>query len=132
MAALLGYVDYPSYVLDVKMAKSLNSVEEFTDKIHQKVVPLAKTDIETLLSYKQVFFHKISQFSLFQEDKKIRNEEYDGILHDWDISYYSNILKEKEYGVDDELVRQYFPMNHVLEKMFDIYQRVLGNAWASP
>lgn len=76
-------------------------------------MPLAKQDIEKLLFYKQ-------------KEKQERNEVFDDILNDWDTSYYSNILKEVEYGVDDELVRQYFPMNYVLEKMFEIYQRVLG------
>ena len=44
----------------------------------------------------------------------------------WDWRYFSNQLKKEKYNVDAEQLRVYFPYQHVLDGMFNIYQRIFG------
>ena len=43
-----------------------------------------------------------------------------------DIGYYKNQLIKKQYQVNNEELRAYFPMEQCLKGMFDIYQKLLG------
>jgi len=113
LAQILDFQDYPSYVLDIKMAKTKSRVEDFENKIWSKLLPLGQKELEKLLYLKE-------------QEKKSRNENFDGKINEWDFSYYINMLKENEYGVDDETVRQYFPMETTLIKMFNIFETILG------
>ncbi|ETO03531.1 hypothetical protein RFI_33874, partial [Reticulomyxa filosa] len=55
-------------------------------------------------------------------------------LHDDDIKillklkeeYYIRIREEKEFGVDENLVKEYFPVNVVVQGALDIYQELLS------
>ena len=38
----------------------------------------------------------------------------------WDIKYYINKYKENNFKLDEEELRYYFPIKHVIEKMFKI------------
>lgn len=40
--------------------------------------------------------------------------------------YYHQVLLKDEYGVDNELVRQYFPLDHVVEVTLQVYQELLS------
>jgi len=47
------------------------------------------------------------------------------VLEQWDISFYSRKLREKEAQVDEELLRQYFPLEHVRDEIFRLYEELL-------
>ena len=47
-------------------------------------------------------------------------------LEAWDTGFYANMILKREYGVDKEAVRQYFPLDHVVATTLDIYQELLG------
>src|SRR5690606_11295408 len=40
--------------------------------------------------------------------------------------YYANQVKKREYSLDDEVIRQYFPKDRVMEGVLNIYQTILG------
>ena len=44
----------------------------------------------------------------------------------WDWRYYTNQLKKQQYNVDTEALRAFFPLQKVLEGMFNIYQSIFG------
>jgi len=44
----------------------------------------------------------------------------------WDFYYYQNQLVKTKYAVDDEAVRQYFPVSKVVPAVMGIYQKLLG------
>jgi thimet oligopeptidase len=48
----------------------------------------------------------------------------------WDYAYWENKLVEKKYAVNDRLVREYFPVDHVIASVFNIYQTLLGVTFA--
>ncbi len=47
-------------------------------------------------------------------------EENDSHLNSWDIPYYMNKWKKK-YGLNDQNVKKYFPLKHVVNEIFKIY-----------
>jgi thimet oligopeptidase len=47
-------------------------------------------------------------------------------LEFFDISYVANDLQKKLYDVDPEIVREYFPLDHVKEEMFSLYGKLFG------
>jgi len=44
----------------------------------------------------------------------------------WDVAYYAEKLKEVQYSYDAEAVRQYLPLDGVLEGLFGVVSRLFG------
>jgi len=112
-AKLLSYSSPAAYSLETKMAKNPETVISFLEDLCQKLDGAAHKDLEILLNMKK-------------EEKKSRGEEFDGKLNIWDWRYYENILLEKEYQVDHNKIKEYFPLDKVTEGLLSIYQRLLG------
>jgi Zn-dependent oligopeptidase len=94
-------------------AKTPQEVSKFLQRIREGLIPLAKQEMEKLLSLKE-------------EEKKQRNEEFDGVILESDLSYYVNMLREKEFALNEQDIAQYFPLDIVTERMLQIYQEILG------
>merc|ERR1712151_1204708 len=47
-------------------------------------------------------------------------------LNSWDSAFYHDQLLKREYGVDHEAIRKYFPCPVVVEATLAIYQELLG------
>eukprot|EP01083_Nonionella_stella_P135857 413259_1 len=63
---------------------------------------------------------------LKQDEKKECGEDFDGIIHEYDFRYYCTMREEKEYCVDKEALREYFPLKIVIDGALNIYQTLLG------
>ena len=44
----------------------------------------------------------------------------------WDSRYLQTMVEETRYSVDQESLKQYFPLQKVTEGLFEIYQELLG------
>ena len=60
-------------------------------------------------------------------------------IEPWDVIYYYNQLVKTKYSVDNEQIRQYFPVDVVIDRIMNLYHKILGvtfvkvadpNAWA--
>jgi len=58
--------------------------------------------------------------------KRDETGNQESTLNSWDRSFYTNILKEKFYSIDEEKIKEYFPTNHVVDVTMEIYQELLG------
>ena len=47
-------------------------------------------------------------------------------LKPWDATFVQESLRRKNYDIDDEALRPYFPLDQVMEGLFGIVQRVFG------
>ncbi|KAI8967622.1 hypothetical protein BDF20DRAFT_227052 [Mycotypha africana] len=112
-AKILGYDSHAAYVLEIKMAKEVDAVNKFLNDLTDKLHEPGLKEIDELKELKKA-------------EKAERGEEYDGQLNAWDTSYYQRILLEKEYSVDQELIKQYFSLEATIQKMLEIYEKVLG------
>lgn len=101
-AKLLGYADHATFQLEERMAKRPESVTAFLAELRERLTPFAQKELARLNALKG------------------------SSLMAWDYAYYTRILKEREYALDGELVRQYFPLDHVTREMLAIYEQVLS------
>ena len=108
MATLLGHADYPALALKDRMAKSAARVAAFLERLHDRVRERAKSELGEVLA--------------------IKREERPGAMavEDHERAYYARVLRERRYAFDAEEVRQYFPVDRVVEGVLKVYQRSLG------
>lgn len=107
LAKLLGFANYAEYSLASKMAKKPQEVLDFLEKLATAALPQAREEFAQL----QVFAKK--QFGV---------EE----LEAWDISYYSEKLRQHDYAVSSEDYRPYLPENAVVSGLFTIIEKLYG------
>jgi Zn-dependent oligopeptidase len=113
VAKLMGYKDYASYELEVKMAKDTKTVFNFLNDLIHRLDKPARKEKERLLGLKK-------------QEKEKRGEPFDGVLRIWDMQYYHNMLLENEYQINQELIKEYFPLQKVTDGMLDIFAEILG------
>ncbi|MBI5630387.1 MAG: Zn-dependent oligopeptidase [Elusimicrobia bacterium] len=109
-ARLLGYPSHADYVLEERMAKNSRSVREFLGNLRKRLEPLAQKELQELSAFK----------------KQAEGASADPVLRAWDWRYYDNQLRKARYDVDKEKIKEYFPIETVLEGMLAVYQRLLG------
>lgn len=107
VADLLGFENYAEKSLATKMA---DSYEEVTDFLWDLVRKVKKTG--------QAEFAELQKFALKKDN--IKN------LEPWDIAYYSEKLKEEKFYINDEMLREYFPLYKVLSGLFTIVNKLYG------
>ncbi|XP_045134136.1 thimet oligopeptidase-like [Portunus trituberculatus] len=112
-AELLGYKNHAHYVLEERMAKNPENVAHFLANLSEKLQPLWEEEKVLMLKFKK-------------EECEKYNYEFNGQLDFWDLRYYMNQVEEKMYAVDQNEVRQYFPLEKVTSGLFNIYQTLLG------
>jgi len=59
-------------------------------------------------------------------DTKSMGREFNGKINKEDFWYYITAIQEKEFSVDQEQLKEYFPIDVVTKGLMDIYQRLLG------
>jgi thimet oligopeptidase len=107
IATLLGYDSWASYVVEKRMSKTRQSVDEFLADLGRKLAPKFAADMQALSSAKQA--HTGTR------DVNI-----------WDWWYYTNRLHKTEYAVDDFEIANYFPLDACVEGLFLVTQELLG------
>nr|MDK2851168.1 peptidyl-dipeptidase Dcp [Candidatus Cloacimonadota bacterium] len=106
-AQLLGYDNYADYVLEDRMAGSVQTARDFLDRIYEVAYPKAIEEREAVA--------KLAK-------------ELDNIdeLQSWDWGYYSNKLKEKLFAFDPEELRPWFKVENVVDGLFKVAKKIYG------
>ncbi|XP_077865435.1 LOW QUALITY PROTEIN: thimet oligopeptidase-like [Saccoglossus kowalevskii] len=112
-ADLLGYETHAKYILELRMAKKPEAVDKFLKELSEKLRPLQKSELNVMLEYKK---EECEKYGL----------EYDGKINLWDMRYYMTMVEEKKYTVDQNKLKEYFPMEVVTKGLLEIYQELLG------
>ena len=104
-ANLLGYKTHAHFVLEERMAKTPTKVLEFSNELLEKAKPTAEKEFKNLQNFAK---------------------QLDGIerLEKWDGSYYSEKLKQKLFSLDDELLKPYFKLEHVIDGAFTVANKL--------
>jgi len=106
-AQLLGFNNYAELSLSTKMADRPDDVVQFLEDLAAKSLPQARTDLAQLRSFAK---------------------QFDGSddLQSWDMTYYSEKMRQHEYQLSQEEVKAYFPITRVLPGLFAVVQRLYG------
>ena len=108
-ANMLGYKNAAEYETEIRMAKNPQNVMDF----YKKLRPLARKKAE--LDYAE-----------FVEAKRRHTGDKDAKLYPWDFSFYEKRLMKEKYAVDSEKIAEYFPMDRVIDGLFEITQSLYG------
>ena len=100
-AQLLGYASFADVSLAPKMASSPAEVMVFLRDLARRARPFAEKDLAEL-----------REFANGQP------------LESWDVSYWSEKLKEARYAFSDQTVKQYFTAPKVVAGLFSIIERL--------
>ncbi|XP_032992540.1 thimet oligopeptidase [Lacerta agilis] len=112
-AALLGFETHADFVLEMNMAKDCQTVASFLDELAAKLRVLGEQERALMLSLKR-------------QECEQRGLPFDGHLHAWDLRFYMNRVQETLYQVDQNLLKEFFPMEVVTAGLLGIYQELLG------
>lgn len=96
LAKLLGFENYSEYSLATKMMNSTTEVIDFLEQLIDKSKPYAQQELQEL-----------NEFAGFE-------------LKPWDITYYGEKLKIKNYGLSKSVVAAYFPFKQVLRGLLNL------------
>ncbi|GAC1659620.1 MAG: M3 family metallopeptidase [Candidatus Elarobacter sp.] len=106
LACLLGYSSWAAYVLADRMATTPQRVEGFLSQIDTAILPKARQERD--------------------EDAALAKSEGKTTFDQWDQTYYETQLRKTKYAVDQNEIKQYFPVQHVVDSVLSIYQELLG------
>jgi thimet oligopeptidase len=107
IARLLGQPTWAHHGLELKMAGTPDRVHAFYDELLPSVAAATGREVDRLADL-------------------MHADGHDGPLTVWDWRFYDNRLRQTEYGVDQEQVSEYFPLEHAIEGMFAITGEVFG------
>ena len=106
-AQLLGYDTHAHYVLEERMAETPETVNHFLTDLLSKAKPAAQKEFQELEAYA----------------KELDNIDQ---LQKWDSAFYSEKLKQKLFSLDDELLKPYFKLEHVINGAFKVAEKLFG------
>ncbi|HKU66203.1 MAG TPA: M3 family metallopeptidase [Candidatus Baltobacteraceae bacterium] len=109
LAHLEGYQSWAAFQLSDRMAKSPDRVMDFLNSLDARLLPASKTEVERL-----------------RQLKAKDTGDPNAVLQRWDFAYYDNMLRKTQYAVDQNEIRQYFPVQHTIDAVLNIYHTLLG------
>jgi len=104
---LMDAANTAEFILERRMAKTPGTVFEFLDKLKEAYKPAAQKDLAELQEF-------------------ARAQGGPDELKQWDVSYYSEKLKQEKFHFSSEDVRPYFPLDQVLDGVFTHFSKLFG------
>jgi thimet oligopeptidase len=110
LAQLLGFSSYAAYDLDNQMVKSVEHATKFIDNL------IGRAGIKEAQEFKELITDLPAGVTLSP----------DGKMYPWDIGYSRAYIKKKKYSIDERVVAEYFPVEHALQGMLNLYATFLS------
>ncbi len=106
-ATILGFNSYAEYSLATKMADTPKRVLDFLYDLVTRSKSAAEKDMQELKEF-------------------AKSQGHQHTLESWDITYYSEKLRQQKYAISQEELKPYFPAHKVLEGMFTVVNKLYG------
>lgn len=106
-AQLLGFANAAEESLATKMAGAPQDVLGFLRDLAARAKPVAQQELATLREFAAA-------------ELKLDN------LESWDVAYAAEKLRQKQYDLDEEQLKPYFPLPAVIDGLFGLVQRLYG------
>lgn len=110
LAHTLGFSSYVDYALAHEMVGTPQAAENFLRTLHQKLEQKVQQEFTDLL-------REVPAECVLSADRK---------LQPWDVAYVQQKYKQKYLHVDDRVLMEYFPVEHVLHEVFGLFQDFFG------
>ncbi|MFL9826214.1 M3 family metallopeptidase [Rhodoplanes sp. SY1] len=110
-ARLLGYDSFAAFRLEDAMAKTPDAVRALLDRVWTPARARALADRDAM-------------------QEMIRAEGGNAPLAAWDWRFYAEKLRKARYGIDEEEVRPYLPLEQMITAAFDTAGRLFGLGFA--
>ncbi|MBC7386491.1 MAG: Zn-dependent oligopeptidase [Cryobacterium sp.] len=108
IAKLLGFSNWADLQIEGRMAKTSKIALRFLEGLREKLKQRAKMDIEKLAEFKR---------SIHPDATSVEAA---------DLPYLSAQLKKKNFSLDEEVIAEYFPLDSVIDGLFDTYSTLFG------
>ena len=108
-ANLLGYADFADFVLEDRMAGSGKRAKLFLDDLRALTLDHFLRENDSLERFR----------------KELEGPDAPP-LQPWDIAYYAEKQRRALFDFDEEALRPYFPIERVVEGMFELVRRLYG------
>jgi len=103
-ANLLGYSDFPAYILEKRMAKNTENVYNLLNQLWSPSLKIAKQERADM--------------------QKLIGNEFQLNAADW--RYYSEKVKKEKYSLSDDMLRPYFKADNVRDGIFWVSEQLYG------
>jgi len=108
-AELLGFAHFADFTTARRMAKTGAHALSFIEEIESHAREAFQREC-----------HELEHFKARHTGGEA------GPLKAWELSFWAEHLRKEEHDFDEELLRPYFPMNKVIEGLFELCRRVFG------
>ncbi|MCW5549974.1 MAG: M3 family metallopeptidase [Opitutaceae bacterium] len=108
-AALLDKANFADLVLERRMAKNGARAFAFIEDLQKRAQPAFAKDTREL-----------EEFKARQTGGAVSR------LAPWEVAYWAEKLRQDRHAFDEEQLRPYFPMNRVVDGMFELVRRIFG------
>ncbi len=108
-AQMLGYRTHFDFQTELRMAKSAKNVHNFINDLERRT----KKQSACILA-------------MLKADKRRRADDQKAVLGAHDIAYLFKQIRKEKFNIDSDIVKEYFPFEHVKQATFDAYQKLLG------
>ena len=107
-ARLLGYETYADYMVEDRMAGSVENVDKLLDALLEPSLPAARKEVARIYDYAR------------------ENGYTESELQPWDFSYWSEKYKAANYSLSDEQLKPYFRLEDCIDAVFGLATRLYG------
>lgn len=107
-AEILGHTNHGEFVTSDRMVKNTKNAYKMLLDVVNKIKDKKDKDIAEIMS-------RAAQDDITLKDFKSSDQ-----------AYYINKIRNEKYSYDEQLVREYLPLDHVLSRMFDLFGELFG------
>ena len=108
-AQLMGHENFADHVTARRMAGSGQAALDFTSRLQGRLEQTFEQETQALRTYKAETTHTPTD-----------------LLEPWETAYWAEKMRRAEYDFDEEALRPYFPIDRVINGLFDIAATLFG------
>jgi thimet oligopeptidase len=110
VAKKLGYASYAHLDIDSQMAQTPDRAHSFLQDLVGRARNKEKEEMALLM----------------QELPESVTLTKEGKIKAWDLAFVTSQYKKKHFDLDERAISEYFPMQHTIDQLLDIYRVFLG------
>lgn len=109
LANLLQFKTHADFITDISMANNSQTVSSFLNDMNHRFTPILEENLNGLTAFARA---------------KEKDEHFK--IQTYDMRYYMRLREEELCAINMEEIRDYFPLDQVINGTFRIYETLLG------